>query len=213
MEATDVNIYPELKRELIGLLAQVSLDPDAIDTKISKLQERLGDQVYAEILYLLCHLRFPPEAAKEHWISIFEHREKLSEKLASLVDFRVALLDYFISVNQHFENPKIIEIQIFQKTQDFAIKEELTGLYNYRYFRSELERELKRVGRDGTSLSLALFDVDNFKWYNDRNGHLEGDKALKRVGEILKSAARDGDLVARYGGEEFAVLFPTAPKV
>ncbi len=212
MPATSTNVHSEVEREILDLLAKLSPDPRHIDRKISELGKRLGSEVYAELLHLLCHLRFTPRAAEAHWKAILEHRTKLGDKLGTAVDFRVALLDYFISVNQHFQNPKIIEIKIFQKTSDSAIRDELTGLHNYRYFRSELEREVRKAKRAAVSLSLALFDVDHFKCYNDRNGHLEGDRALKTVARAIQGCVRDGDLVARHGGEEFAVIFPGACK-
>ena len=106
------NIYPEVERELLGTVSSVSPDPAAIDAKVSELEGRLGKAVWSQLLYLLCHLDFPPNEARAHWTSIFEHRRKLSEKLGQSVDFRVALLDYFISVNQHIRNPKIIEIKM-----------------------------------------------------------------------------------------------------
>ncbi|MCZ6795701.1 MAG: hypothetical protein O7J95_19010, partial [Planctomycetota bacterium] len=122
METTVMNVFPEVERDIIDLLDEVSPDPREIDRKIADLARRLGPRVYSELLYILCHLSFPPRVARSHWSSMLEHQEALSHRLGATVDFRVALLDYFISVNQHFDNPKIIEIRIFQKTQDSAIK-------------------------------------------------------------------------------------------
>ena len=65
--------------------------------------------------------------------------------------------------------------------------------------------------RYGTSLSVALFDLDHFKRVNDTLGHAAGDVAIRRFGEILRAAVRASDVAARYGGEEFAVLFPETP--
>ena len=85
----------------------------------------------------------------------------------------------------------------------------LTGLANRRYFDETLESEIKRASRDLTPLSILLCDLDYFKSYNDRWGHLAGDACLKFVAEILKdSFLRVGDLVARYGGEEFIIVLP-----
>ena len=212
MSETDCSTYQQVEQELVALLETTWSDSGKLTEKIEELEARLGDTVYSEALYLLSHLHFDPEEARAHWERILEHRQSLSGKLGCDVDFRVALLDYFISVSQHFTNPKIIEIKIFQKTQDSAIRDALTGLHNYRYFRSELEQELRRARRSGEPVSLAIFDVDYFKWYNDRNGHLEGDRALRAVADLIQSHARASDVVARYGGEEFAVLFVGSDK-
>jgi len=88
----------------------------------------------------------------------------------------------------------------------------LTGLSNRRYFDEYLERQWKQAIRDQTPFSVLMIDVDDFKRYNDRYGHLGGDEVLKRVaGLIMKSTERPADLAARYGGEEFVVILPATP--
>ncbi|MEE8580226.1 MAG: sensor domain-containing diguanylate cyclase, partial [Myxococcota bacterium] len=84
----------------------------------------------------------------------------------------------------------------------------LTGLLNHGRFWSGLEEEVNRSKRYSRSLSVIVIDVDHFKRYNDRHGHIEGDKALVAVAEAISGGARAHDMVARYGGEEFAVILP-----
>jgi diguanylate cyclase (GGDEF)-like protein len=86
--------------------------------------------------------------------------------------------------------------------------DQLTGLLQRRPFLERIEEELSRADIARTSLSIAIFDVDEFHEYNRRFGHLEGDRALIRVSEQIKLGVRTTDLVARYGGEEFVVAFP-----
>jgi len=88
----------------------------------------------------------------------------------------------------------------------------LTELYNYRYFRELLTREIALAKRYSNYLSLLMIDIDNFKEYNDIHGHLAGDKALRQVARLLKTSCRSGDVVTRYGGEEFTVLMPYTKK-
>jgi diguanylate cyclase (GGDEF)-like protein len=96
----------------------------------------------------------------------------------------------------------------YQKAQKMATIDGLTGLYNHRFFLEQLHKEFARARRYRNWLSLIIVDVDYFKHYNDTNGHLSGDRALKKVAHAIKSSVREMDLVARYGGEEFALLLP-----
>lgn len=84
----------------------------------------------------------------------------------------------------------------------------LTSLYNYRHFQNILSQEFKRAVRYNRPLALLLIDIDYFKHYNDTNGHLYGDDALKAVANLVRQNCRDTDSVFRYGGEEFIVLLP-----
>ncbi len=89
-----------------------------------------------------------------------------------------------------------------------SITDELTGLYNQRFFYATLGREIEAAKRYGQSLCLLMLDLDHFKSYNDRFGHLEGDRVLKACGQDLRHQVRTTDLACRYGGEEFVVLLP-----
>ena len=82
----------------------------------------------------------------------------------------------------------------------------MTDVYNHRFFQETLRSEIGRANRYGQVLSLLMADVDDFKRYNDVNGHQAGDDALRKLAGILKAEARGSDYVARYGGEEFAVV-------
>lgn len=96
-----------------------------------------------------------------------------------------------------------------QKLATLAIEDGLTGLANRRHFDDMLQQEWRRAERDGTSVSLLMMDVDNFKKFNDHYGHQAGDSCLKAVAAGLAAEARrPGDLAARYGGEEFVLLLP-----
>jgi diguanylate cyclase (GGDEF)-like protein len=93
--------------------------------------------------------------------------------------------------------------------QLLALSDGLTGLANRRHFDERLDTEFKRAMRDGSPLALAMFDVDYFKKFNDRHGHVEGDVALQAVSTaMLAGQRRPGDVAARFGGEEFALLLP-----
>lgn len=89
-----------------------------------------------------------------------------------------------------------------------VITDDLTGLFNQRYFYIQLVKEIERAKRHNRPLSILLIDIDMFKDFNDKYGHLEGDYVLKKIGEILMKNVREIDMAFRFGGEEFAVLLP-----
>ncbi|MDH3393654.1 MAG: diguanylate cyclase [Desulfobulbaceae bacterium] len=91
---------------------------------------------------------------------------------------------------------------------DQSIKDELTGLYNYRHLHKVLQRDFALAARGKSDYSCMIIDLDHFKQVNDQHGHAFGDLVLKSLGRILKEEARDTDVVARYGGEEFVILLP-----
>ncbi|GGK60887.1 GGDEF domain-containing protein [Amphritea balenae] len=94
-----------------------------------------------------------------------------------------------------------------------SITDDLSGLFNQRYFYEQLGKEMARARRYGNQLGLVCIDLDGFKRVNDLLGHLEGDKVVRLIGELLRNGLRDSDQAFRYGGDEFMVLLPdTSPE-
>ncbi len=92
---------------------------------------------------------------------------------------------------------------------DLSLTDPLTGAANRRAFEECIEREARALLRRGATLALLMIDIDNFKKYNDNNGHLMGDMCLRLVSKTIKQELkRSSDMLARYGGEEFAVILP-----
>lgn len=90
--------------------------------------------------------------------------------------------------------------------------DDLTGIYNHRFFIEQLTLEVEREKRYLTPLSLLMVDIDYFKNYNDTNGHLAGDQVLKAVSILIQRGVRQTDIVARYGGEEFSAILINAER-
>lgn len=102
---------------------------------------------------------------------------------------------------------------LHKRVEELAITDGLTSVYNHRYFKESLHKEIKRAERYNLTFSLLMFDIDDFKNINDLYGHPKGDEVLKGLSYIAKEVfQREIDVVARYGGEEFVVILPQTTK-
>jgi diguanylate cyclase (GGDEF)-like protein len=198
------------RQSLLRLLQGLPRHENRLLAEIEAQQQK-GSPVYSALIHILSHLSFSEAAARRHWKRIVAHRTELGERLGRDVGLRVALLDYFVNVSRELKNPKVIEIAIYQDTERSAITDGLTGLSNRLSFQETVARELSRSRRFGLKMSVALFDLDDFKRINDTFGHLAGDRFLVKAAAIMRESLRDIDTAARYGGEEFAALLPDTP--
>lgn len=201
----------------LDLINQIFADNDAAEDSVLEAAESLyksGEKdIYARLIHVMCHLRLPPAEAKHTWEAIIEHRNLLEEKLGRKAGFRVAMVDYFVNESHELKNPKVIEIHVYAETARQAAVDELTGVFNRRFFDAAIERELKQASRRNREFSLLIMDIDNFKRVNDTHGHTTGDAVISALGKLLKRSIRSEDTPCRIGGEEFAVILPeTSPE-
>ena len=119
-----------------------------------------------------------------------------------------ALVGFMFDISERKKNEDQL-LRLQKELEELSFKDDLTGIANRRMFNSILEREWAHARRSRTPLSLILLDIDYFKQYNDRYGHIQGDACLKRVARVLSTAAiRSTDFIARFGGEEFVLVLP-----
>jgi diguanylate cyclase (GGDEF)-like protein len=195
--------------DLIEVLGQDRYleSPEALQKIIEQLA-RSGESLYTELLHYLTYRRFPPEQAETIWRAIMKHKGRMSEGLGRRVSFRVAALDYLSSRNVTLRQVRLIAKPEFESILSYVNVDEVTGVFNRRYFNEMLAQEFHRARRYEKSLSLLIVDLDEFKPINDALGHLEGDAVLRKVGRLLRESTRLTDFTCRYGGDEFAVLLP-----
>lgn len=123
------------------------------------------------------------------------------------------LLGTLLAIIYFVGNIMDLEKSLREKLRYLSNHDELTGVYNFRYFQEQMEHEQKRSNRYQHPLSLVVFDIDNFKEYNDTYGHDAGNVVLSSLASLLKEHIRQGDILARFGGEEFALLMPETDKI
>lgn len=199
-------------KEMIAILGKDYGESSEIMAQVEDLLKEKAHSLYSDLIYTLTHLHFTEAQARQHWEKILKHKQQMMQKLGRNVGVRVALMDYFTNLHVKIENPKIIELDVFEKTLLSAITDGLTGLYNHRYFQDRLEEELERSQRYGQPTALLMIDLDDFKRYNDANGHIAGDVLLADLAKMIRRMVRKVDVVARYGGEEFAVILPATKR-
>ena len=133
------------------------------------------------------------------YLDDFKPREFDAEKLELL------------SVLSSFATMSIDHARLHERTLQLACTDGLTGLYNHRQFKKVFNEEVARASRYSKPLSIILFDVDDFKKFNDTYGHPSGDIVLQEMATMIKELLRDCDSFFRYGGEEFVTLLPETP--
>ncbi len=136
------------------------------------------------------------ERAKEQFMEKLRERDQYARELQ-------VMRDLFKERTREVEKMKE-EAVLLSYTDD------LTGIYNHRFFIQQLTLEIERQKRYASPLSLLMIDIDYFKHYNDHNGHLAGDEALRAIALLIQHGVRQSDIVARYGGEEFAAIMVNA---
>lgn len=171
--------------------------------------EPMGEKkTFADLLETFVHLEFTEQEAVLHWGKILDNMERLSEKLGRPASVYLSLVDYFTNENHALNSPMLVEVHVFRQTERLAMIDGLTGIFNRRYMDMILRKEFNRCDRYGKSLSVCIFDIDNFKSINDSKGHLFGDEVLREIASLIRCALREEDILCRYGGEEFLLILP-----
>lgn len=150
-----------------------------------------------------------PLKVEEKTIGVLNISDKITGEVFSEEDF-LLLRSFasYASIALERSNYYILAGQM----RELSITDSLTGLFNRRYFEERFFEELYRSERHSLSFSLAMLDIDDFKLFNDSEGHLAGDEMLKYIANTAKECLRVSDVIARFGGEEFTIIMPQTEK-
>lgn len=198
--------------ELMELVADTRSGTPSERHRIIHTRREMGELFFSNLLYALVGLRKPDDEAEEYWNAIVEHKLHLEHELGRDTGLRVAAMDYLENIAGEKPDLQIVDKEVFVTTARLAITDGLTDLYNHRYLQDALHMELSNALTHDEPLSLIIFDIDYFKEYNDTNGHIAGDVALRQVASIIRETVGTDGMCARYGGEEFAVILPRCGK-
>jgi diguanylate cyclase (GGDEF)-like protein len=143
---------------------------------------------------------------------LVRERERLMATLKSRNEAMANLNKAFKALTVTLKNKNQALENLNEAFKAMAIRDDLTGLFNRRYFDEAIASEVVRATRYNRDLTLIFIDVDHFKNFNDEFGHQLGDAALKKISAILRDLVRETDIATRYGGEEFIVILPETSK-
>jgi len=187
---------------------------------IALLQENMVEVVITDIMLPgIDGLELTDRIKKQHDVDVivmtgysgdYSYEEAISKGASDFVFKPVRFEELLLRLKRVLKERQLTRerVQMLEKLKKLSITDGLTQLFNSRHFYTQLKNEIDRSNRYKHPLSLLLLDIDLFKNYNDTYGHLEGDKVLVRLGEVIKQVLRKMDSAYRYGGEEFTVILP-----
>jgi diguanylate cyclase (GGDEF)-like protein len=201
------------EKQVAELMTERGLDANLLLPRLRELRSRENVAACSIAVRVLARLELTEEAAERLLEELHEHRKTMGNGLGRDPGLQVAAIDFLNNVKKLLNSPAVIEIGHLERAERDAMTDPLTGLFNRRYFRRQLDVELRRGTRHNFELSLLILDLDYFKSVNDIYGHAFGDRVIRRAGRILRRAVRESDIACRFGGDELVVVLPETDRL
>jgi two-component system, cell cycle response regulator len=210
----------ESMNEFVDMSGYQSLTAVSAEEALARMASEAVDVVITDIMLPgMDGLELTDRIKKEYDIDVivmtgysgdYSYEEAISKGASDFVFKPVRFEELLLRLRRVLKERRLTQerVHMLDKLKRLSITDGLTKLYNSRYFYNQLKAEIDRTSRYQRPLSLLLLDIDQFKEYNDSFGHLEGDKVLLRLGQVIRSCLRKMDSAYRYGGEEFTVILP-----
>ena len=192
-------------REDAGVLAMTVLEGMGLEITSDESRRKIAGDPVLQILRTEYFVTVPLKA-KDKVVGVILADNLFTKKPIVKEDIRTLTM-FANHAGLAIENSRLYEQTVYEANTDT-----LTRLWNHGYFQFLLTEELKKAYETKAPLSLVMFDIDNFKNYNDTMGHQMGDQILREVARLLKTTCDGKGSVARYGGEEFTVILPNLAK-
>lgn len=169
-----------------------------------------GDLLYVGLVMIALFMRQPPAAIVLAAVGTILTLGGTTLSQQSGLPTQTAMINNVLSIAAIWATAIVtyLHLHSIAELRPLADQDELTELYNRRYFNAEAKRQISAWRRFRNPLSLIMLDIDHFKEINDIHGHAAGDQVLMRLATVLRSQTRDIDTICRYGGEEFVILLP-----
>ena len=196
-----------LRAAIIGYRSSAG-DDDHFIENLNQLRREQGPMVCRSIFQTLASIDLPRDTAADYWEKVLARREMLIRTLDRKISLMTAMCDFLGSETTYLSSPRLVDVSTYERVIHESMFDGLTGLFNRQYFDEVFEHQISQAKRYDTDLSILFLDVDNFKDINDSLGHIVGDAALTKIGNIIRCKKRDSDIAARFGGEEFVLLMP-----
>ena len=178
----------------------------------SQAEKDFGPKIFSEILFLLTNREFSAAEAKQHWFDIVEHQTALRQALNREVGFQVAMVDYFTNIHPLLGNLVFVDINLLLQKERASLLDDLTGLYNRRFFDRAFKKEFEQARRFGQAFAVLIVNVNNLEEYYDKLGREAGNQAVSELSSALLRHSRTIDHLVRYSTQEFVILLPRSDR-